>query len=156
MSHTAQFTLILPVTIGLQNRITIVAGCFTCKRRWGTFFSALRRPVKLMIHTCLHALVKIRRDLHHTAVKRRNTSSARLRAVQGLDQGGVATRARFGGRTKLRARRARHVFMEGQERESVYFIRRGIIKILKVGAEGCEHIVNILGKGQMFPYVAFF
>lgn len=49
-----------------------------------------------------------------------------------------------------------YIFMEGQEREAVYFIRRGLIKILKVDEEGREHIVNILGKGAMFPHVGFF
>lgn len=48
------------------------------------------------------------------------------------------------------------VFMEGQEREAVYFIRRGLVKVIKVDEEGREHIVNILGQGQMFPHVGFF
>ena len=48
------------------------------------------------------------------------------------------------------------VFMEGQEREAVYFIRQGLIKVFKVDEEGREHIVNILGAGQMFPHVGFF
>lgn len=52
--------------------------------------------------------------------------------------------------------RGEYIFMEGQEREAVYFIRRGLIKVLKVDEEGREHIVNILGKGQMFPHVGFF
>ncbi|MCL6442325.1 MAG: Crp/Fnr family transcriptional regulator [Alicyclobacillus sp.] len=52
--------------------------------------------------------------------------------------------------------RGAYVFMEGQEREAVYFIRRGLIKVLKVDEEGREHIVNILGRGMMFPHVGFF
>lgn len=48
------------------------------------------------------------------------------------------------------------IFMEGEEREAVFFIRRGLVKILKEDDEGREHIVNILGKGQMFPHVGFF
>jgi len=48
------------------------------------------------------------------------------------------------------------IFMEGQEREAVFFIRRGLIKISKVDEEGRENIVNILGAGQMFPHVGFF
>lgn len=46
--------------------------------------------------------------------------------------------------------------MEGHEREWVFFIRHGLIKVLKVDEEGREHIVNILGRGQMFPHVGFF
>ncbi len=49
-----------------------------------------------------------------------------------------------------------YVFMEGQEREEVFFIRRGLIKVIKVDEEGREHIVNILGRGKMFPHVGFF
>jgi len=52
--------------------------------------------------------------------------------------------------------RGDYVFMEGQQHEAVYFIRRGLIKIFKVDEEGREHIVSILGGGQMFPHVGFF
>lgn len=52
--------------------------------------------------------------------------------------------------------RGETVFMEGEEREAVFFIRRGLVKVLKIDEEGREHIVNILGKGQMFPHVGFF
>ncbi|MCL6517209.1 Crp/Fnr family transcriptional regulator [Alicyclobacillus sp.] len=55
-----------------------------------------------------------------------------------------------------RYERGDYVFMEGDEREAVYFIRRGLIKIFKVDEEGREHIVTILGAGQMFPHVGFF
>jgi CRP/FNR family cyclic AMP-dependent transcriptional regulator len=55
-----------------------------------------------------------------------------------------------------RFERGEYVFMEGDEREAVYFIRRGLIKIFKVDEQGREHIVNILGAGQMFPHVGFF
>ncbi|MCL6631465.1 MAG: Crp/Fnr family transcriptional regulator [Alicyclobacillus herbarius] len=49
-----------------------------------------------------------------------------------------------------------YIFMEGDEREAVYFIRRGLVKVFKVDEEGREHIVTVLGKGQMFPHVGFF
>jgi len=52
--------------------------------------------------------------------------------------------------------RGDYVFMEGQEREAVYFLRHGLIKVFKVDEDGREHIVNILGAGQMFPHVGFF
>jgi len=52
--------------------------------------------------------------------------------------------------------RGDYVFMEGDEREAVYFIRRGLIKIVRVDEAGREHIVNILGTGEMFPHVGFF
>ncbi|MCL6637015.1 MAG: Crp/Fnr family transcriptional regulator [Alicyclobacillus sp.] len=48
------------------------------------------------------------------------------------------------------------VFLEGQPRTAVYFIQRGLVKVWKVDEEGREHIVSILGAGQMFPHVGFF
>jgi CRP/FNR family cyclic AMP-dependent transcriptional regulator len=58
--------------------------------------------------------------------------------------------------TERRYARGEYVFLQGEERERVYFIRRGLVKVLKVDEEGREHIVSILGKGQMFPHVGFF
>ncbi|MCL6547275.1 MAG: Crp/Fnr family transcriptional regulator [Alicyclobacillus sp.] len=55
-----------------------------------------------------------------------------------------------------RYNRGEYVFLEGEDREAVYFIRRGLVKILKVDEDGREHIVSILGAGQMFPHVGFF
>lgn len=52
--------------------------------------------------------------------------------------------------------RGEYVFMEGQEREHVYFVTRGLVKVFKVDEEGRELIVNILGAGQMFPHVGLF
>jgi CRP/FNR family transcriptional regulator, cyclic AMP receptor protein len=52
--------------------------------------------------------------------------------------------------------RGEYVFMEGQTREAVYFVERGLIKVFKVDSEGREHIVNILGVSQMFPHVGLF
>ncbi|MGZ4107194.1 MAG: Crp/Fnr family transcriptional regulator [Tumebacillaceae bacterium] len=52
--------------------------------------------------------------------------------------------------------RGEFVFMEGEDREYVYFVLRGLIKVFKVDEEGRELIVNILGAGQMFPHVGLF
>ena len=48
------------------------------------------------------------------------------------------------------------LFMEGDDREAVFFLQRALIKVFKVDDEGREHIVNVLGSGQMFPHVGFF
>ncbi len=58
--------------------------------------------------------------------------------------------------TEHKYARGDYVFMEGQKRENVYFVERGLIKIFRVDEEGREHIVNILGASQMFPHVGFF
>ncbi len=52
--------------------------------------------------------------------------------------------------------RGEYIFMEGQTREAVYFVERGLVKTFKVDSEGREHIVNILGVAQMFPHVGLF
>ena len=53
-------------------------------------------------------------------------------------------------------RRGVYIFMEGQERDAVFFIQRGLVKVFKVDEEGREHVVNILGRSAMFPHVGFF
>lgn len=52
--------------------------------------------------------------------------------------------------------RGDYVFMQGEEQTTVYFITRGLIKIVKLDEEGREHVVNILAAGQMFPHTGFF
>lgn len=52
--------------------------------------------------------------------------------------------------------RGAYVFMEGETREAVFFVQRGLIKVFKVDPEGREHIVSVLGTGQMFPHMGFF
>lgn len=48
------------------------------------------------------------------------------------------------------------VFHEGDVLEAVYFIRRGMVKTFKTDEEGREHIVSLLGAGEMFPHTALF
>ncbi|QST01752.1 Crp/Fnr family transcriptional regulator [Pontibacillus sp. ALD_SL1] len=48
------------------------------------------------------------------------------------------------------------IFMEGQKREAVYFISKGIVKTSKTDQNGKEHIINFLQPGEMFPHVGFF
>lgn len=49
-----------------------------------------------------------------------------------------------------------HVFMEGEERHSVYFINKGMVKIYKIDGQGNEYILAFLKKGEMFPHSGFF
>lgn len=48
------------------------------------------------------------------------------------------------------------IFMEGHKREFVFFILRGLVKVFQVNKDGRQHIVNILGAGEMFPHIGFF
>lgn len=49
-----------------------------------------------------------------------------------------------------------YIFMEGEEREAVYFIQHGTVKIFKINESGNEQIINILQEGEMFPHIGFF
>ncbi|MEO3945627.1 Crp/Fnr family transcriptional regulator [Gorillibacterium sp. CAU 1737] len=48
------------------------------------------------------------------------------------------------------------VFHEGTERETVYFVLRGLVKTYKTDEEGHEQIMNILKTGDLFPQTGFF
>lgn len=48
------------------------------------------------------------------------------------------------------------VFAEGDPGEGFHFIRSGKVKIIKLAADGREHILNILGSGDVFAEVLLF
>ncbi|MCY9339142.1 Crp/Fnr family transcriptional regulator [Bacillus haynesii] len=48
------------------------------------------------------------------------------------------------------------VFMEGEEREAVFFIKSGLVKAFKIDEDGNEQVISILQNGDMFPHVGFF
>lgn len=48
------------------------------------------------------------------------------------------------------------VFIEGGEKDAVYFVLDGIVKTYKTNEEGHEHIVSLLQTGDMFPHTGFF
>jgi CRP/FNR family transcriptional regulator len=48
------------------------------------------------------------------------------------------------------------VFAEGEAGEGFHFIRHGKVKIVKLSADGREHILNILGPGEVFAEVLLF
>lgn len=49
-----------------------------------------------------------------------------------------------------------NVFLQGEERHSVYFINRGIVKIYRLDPHGNENIISFLKEGDMFPHAGFF
>lgn len=53
-------------------------------------------------------------------------------------------------------RKNANVFMEGDPRQAVFFIHKGIIKIYKIDSDGNEQIVTFLKEGEMFPHTGFF
>lgn len=53
-------------------------------------------------------------------------------------------------------RKNANVFMEGDQKQAVFFIHKGIIKIYKIDSEGNEQIVTFLKEGEMFPHTGFF
>jgi CRP/FNR family transcriptional regulator len=48
------------------------------------------------------------------------------------------------------------IFMEGDEKEAVYFIQEGMVKAYQTDKDGREHIVSLLSSGEMFPHTGFF
>lgn len=48
------------------------------------------------------------------------------------------------------------IFVEAQERTTIYFIQTGSIKITRVDNSGNEQVITLLQKGDMFPHVGFF
>ncbi|MDA7027938.1 Crp/Fnr family transcriptional regulator [Bacillus sp. CLL-7-23] len=48
------------------------------------------------------------------------------------------------------------VFMEGDEREAVFFIKTGLVKAYKIDETGNEQVISLLQSGDMFPHVGFF
>jgi CRP/FNR family transcriptional regulator len=48
------------------------------------------------------------------------------------------------------------IFVEGSEKEAVFFIRDGLVKAYKTDEDGNEQIVSLLQPGEMFPHTGFF
>jgi CRP/FNR family transcriptional regulator len=48
------------------------------------------------------------------------------------------------------------IFIEGAEKEAVFFIQDGLVKAYKTDEEGREHIVSLLQTGDLFPHTGFF
>ncbi|OUM86773.1 MAG: hypothetical protein BAA01_04060 [Bacillus thermozeamaize] len=48
------------------------------------------------------------------------------------------------------------IFREGQEREAIFFILKGIVKTYKVDETGKEQLISLLHQGEMFPHVGLF
>ena len=48
------------------------------------------------------------------------------------------------------------LFYEGEPCDVIYFIHRGRVKVYKTTEDGREQIVNLLGKGDIFPHVGWY
>lgn len=48
------------------------------------------------------------------------------------------------------------IFMEGEHGEGFHYVKRGKVKIVKMAQDGREHIINILGPGEVFAEVLLF
>jgi CRP/FNR family cyclic AMP-dependent transcriptional regulator len=48
------------------------------------------------------------------------------------------------------------IFMEGSDKEAVFFIQDGLVKTYKTNENGHEQIVSFLKTGDMFPHTGFF
>lgn len=52
-------------------------------------------------------------------------------------------------------KRKKHIFMEGDQLEHIFFINYGKVKIYKKNLTGKEYIIYVLEPGEMFPYIGF-
>jgi CRP/FNR family cyclic AMP-dependent transcriptional regulator len=48
------------------------------------------------------------------------------------------------------------IFMEGEPGEGFHYVKSGKVKIVKMAQDGREHIINILGPGEVFAEVLLF
>lgn len=48
------------------------------------------------------------------------------------------------------------IFMEGEPGEGFHYVKSGKVKIVKIAQDGREHIINILGPGDVFAEVLLF
>jgi CRP/FNR family transcriptional regulator len=48
------------------------------------------------------------------------------------------------------------IFMEGEPGEGFHYVKSGKVKIVKMAQDGREHIINILGTGEVFAEVLLF
>ncbi len=58
--------------------------------------------------------------------------------------------------TEHHYKRGQYIFMEGQTRDTVFFLINGALKIYNVDDSGREIIRNIVSAGQLFPQTGFF
>ena len=78
----------------------------------------------------------------------------RIPVLEDLDPADLAMIDRV--TTERRIDRGATVFTEGEPGEGFHFIRSGKVKVIKLAADGREHILNILGPGEVFAEVLLF
>lgn len=78
----------------------------------------------------------------------------KISLFSGLTQAELESLARIA--TERTYRKHTFVFMEGEQRDAVFFIEAGVVKVFKIDEEGNEQIISLLKKGDMFPHVGFF
>jgi CRP/FNR family transcriptional regulator len=52
-------------------------------------------------------------------------------------------------------KKKKHIFMEGDQLEHIFFICDGKVKVYKKNPTGKEFIIYVLEPGEMFPYIGF-
>ncbi|MDH3404071.1 MAG: Crp/Fnr family transcriptional regulator [Acidobacteriota bacterium] len=55
-----------------------------------------------------------------------------------------------------RVRRGQTLYLEGNRATHLYALRRGTVKLLKLDAQGREHVTAVLGSGALFGFEAAF
>lgn len=83
-----------------------------------------------------------------------NTFLKKIAIFSDLDEGSLERIASL--INERRYQKGSLIFMEGEEAEAVYFIKKGKVKIFKTGQDGREHIINILPEGEVFAESCLF
>lgn len=58
--------------------------------------------------------------------------------------------------TEREYKKGSNIFIEGEVAEAVYVVKSGKVKIYKTGQDGKEHIIHIMGEGEVFAEACIF
>src|SRR5579863_819691 len=57
---------------------------------------------------------------------------------------------------ELKLSRGEHLFMEGDDGDSLYVVLEGKIKLTRAAADGRENLLSVIGPGEMFGELSLF
>ena len=85
-----------------------------------------------------------------------NTEGVLRRAplFDALDEEGARTLRRQMAEVKLS--RGEHLFMEGDDGDSLYVVIEGKMKLTRAAADGRENLLSVIGPGEMFGELSLF
>src|ERR1700726_2864375 len=58
--------------------------------------------------------------------------------------------------TEVKLSRGEHLFMEGDDGDSLYVVIEGKMKLTRAAADGRENLLSVIGPGEMFGELSLF